>query len=196
MTSNSFKLPQGALTLEAWVEPKSHPERAGVINKTEMSEYGFFMNAGQLYFMVFLNQDYVTVKSSERLPLNKRSHIAGVYDGAELRLYIDGKLVGKKEAKGKRKTNGFPLFIGADTSGSGQPVDAFPGTIDEVRLSKSARYKGDAFKPLNRFEPDGDAVLLFHLDRNSNGFFFDHVSKRGIGSLKGKAKIVPNNSTF
>ncbi len=194
VASNSFKLPQGALTLEAWVEPKSHPERSGIVNKTENSEYGFFMNSGQVYFMVFLDKDYISVNSTQRLPLNKRSHVAGVFDGAEIRLYIDGKLIAKKAAKGKRKTNGHPLFIGADTSGRGQPVDAFPGLIDEVRLSKVARYQGESFTPKNRFEPDTNSILLFHLDRSSNGFSFDRISKRGIGTHRGKVKIVPKLS--
>lgn len=190
VASRNCQVPDGPLTLEARVSPSTHPARAGVVAKTEMSEFGIFMNSGIVDFSVFLGDAYASVSSKEKLEIGRTTHVAGVFDGEELRLYLDGKLVSRKAARGQRKRNRHPFYIGADTSGSGQPVSTFPGKIQEVRLSKVARYQGESFEPARRHEPDGDTILLFHLARASRGFVFDHASRRGLGTLRGQARVI------
>ncbi|MEZ5304876.1 MAG: hypothetical protein R3F11_30135 [Verrucomicrobiales bacterium] len=84
-----------------------------------------------------------------------------------------GSSLNSREASGPRRTNGLPLFIGADPDGAGEPTRSFPGAINEFRLSKSARYTGD-FDPAKRHEPDADTVLLFHFDDTLGDFHPDH----------------------
>ena len=59
----------------------------------------------------------------------KWHHIAEVYDGKSIKLYIDGTLDGRAEPSGKLPTNKLPMWIGARPGGV-----AAKGIIDEVRF--------------------------------------------------------------
>jgi hypothetical protein len=117
--------------------------------------------------------------------------VAGVFDGKELRLYVDGAIAAKAAGSGVRKRNQLPLFVGADPDGSGKPVDPFSGRIDEVRISSVARYVGDAFTPAVRHAPDVDTLLLLHLDGIIRGFVPDHSPRAAHAKLQGGAKLAP-----
>lgn len=73
--------------------------------------------------------------ASNRTPEAGRHHIAGVYDGSEVRLYIDGELVGRGEARGRLSTSEVPISIGHVEGGQG----TFEGAIEELRIATVAR---------------------------------------------------------
>ena len=62
-------------------------------------------------------------------------HLAGVYDGKSIRLYIDGALAGEREGAGRLVTNPVDIEIGRIQQGAAR----FPGVISEVRVSDVAR---------------------------------------------------------
>jgi hypothetical protein len=69
-------------------------------------------------------------------------------------------------------------MIGADVTKEGNPESFFPGRIDEIRISKVARYSA-AFTPERRFEPDPDTILLLHMDGSVGPWAYDS-SGRGV----------------
>jgi hypothetical protein len=159
------RVPDGPLTLECWFNAKAFGKRVGLVTKTEGSEFGIFVNEGKPTFSVHVGGSYANARVDKSvLQTNRWHHIAGVYDGRQVRLYVDGRLVASVARSGKRKMNGLPLMIGADVDRNGAAVSHFHGAIDEVRLSKRARYTGDRFAPQRRLEPDADTLLLLHMD--------------------------------
>jgi len=58
-------------------------------------------------------------------------HAAGVYDGATLRLYVDGQLDVSMATAGRINVCEYPVTIGENLE---EPQRAWNGTIDEVRL--------------------------------------------------------------
>jgi hypothetical protein len=64
------------------------------------------------------------------LPTNTWTHLAVTYDGAALRLYVNGVQVSSRAQTGNLVTSSNPLQIGGDSI-YGQ---YFQGTIDEVRI--------------------------------------------------------------
>ncbi len=65
--------------------------------------------------------------STTRLPLSRWVHLAGTYDGATMRLYIDGELAASATASGAVVPSTADLQIGAGYAW-------FRGDLDEVRI--------------------------------------------------------------
>ena len=66
----------------------------------------------------------------EQLDVGKWHHIAGVYDGSEAIIYINGEVDNEKKFEGVLKHNGENFWMGARKS-DGLP---YHGILDELRL--------------------------------------------------------------
>lgn len=184
-------LPDGPFTLECWFQGHAFEGRRGLINKTENSDFGFFVTDGVPQFIVHLNGGYVGTRPEEvKLQRSRWYHMAGVYDGQEVRLYLDGKLIGSKRGAGKRTRRALPLLIGADVDGAGRPDSMFDGLIDEVHLSTTVRYEGKVVKPKRRAQADRHTRLLLHLDDTVGIWAFDSSDGRRHPSLIGEPAPV------
>lgn len=189
INSGDLNLPDGPFTVEAWINPTDLSKSRGLVAKTQSSEYALFLHDGRAQFDVHVDGRYVSPDSDEQVKTNRWTHLAGVFDGSEARLYVDGKLTKKLPASGKRTTNDLPLFIGADPDGFGNPTREFAGRIDEIRLSKSVRYT-DEFTPESRFERDGNTVVLLHLDNEFGPFLINDAEQSATVFKTGQAQIV------
>lgn len=84
---------------------------------------------------------YGDVVSITPLSRNQWHHVAGVYNGATTRIYVDGVLSNSVDASGNLATDPKSVVIGGETvehEGAGTP-SWFDGMIDEVRISNKAR---------------------------------------------------------
>ena len=192
--SEAFTLPDGPITLEAWFRARSFGDRVGLVTKTEDSEYGLFVSHGVPYFTVHLGGRYVESETDEPLLVtNQWHHLAGVYDGREVRTYLDGKLVTRQPGSGSRRTNGLPLMLGADVTGQGSGTSFFDGDLDTVRLSQTARYSGDTFVPHRRWVRDDDTVLLFQFDQEIGVLSPDQSANAAHAHAVGDPRLIPLN---
>ena len=187
--SRDVQLPQGPFTVEAWVNPTKLNDSRAVVAKTQSSEYAIFLHDGRPQFDVHINGTYISPQANEPVEANTWTHLAGVYDGAQAKLFVNGKLVQSLVATGDRTTNTLPLFVGADPDGYGNPTREFGGQIDEVRLSTVARYVGD-FSPETRYDRDDKTLLLLHLDNAVGPFLRDDSSDAATVLKNGRATIA------
>jgi hypothetical protein len=189
--SAAFKLPDGPFTIEAWFKADSFGDRTGLLCKTEASDYGLFVSKGLPEFSVFLGDKYATVTAKQAVSPNAWHHVAGVFDGSEVRLYIDGTLAASKPAKGKRKTNNLPLVIGADVDGEGTPTSFFRGKVDAFRLTQGAAYSGQSFTPARRATADVQTLLLSNMDGLFGRSVWGEGPARTFGETSGNPIVVP-----
>lgn len=135
--ADSPKFDVTALTIEAWIAPSMLPaigQRAGILDMN--GQYGFFIHeAGRL-------QCTAGGASSLQLDANIAvaawTHVACTYDGATMRIYVNGTKLFEGGGGGAIATGGSTgISIGADNPpGSGSRLI---GAIDEVRLWAHAR---------------------------------------------------------
>jgi glucose/arabinose dehydrogenase len=126
-----------ALTLEAWVYPRALSSWRTVLLKER---------PGQLAYALYGNTDTnrpsaeiapgsnVDVRAPSQLSLNAWSHLAATYDGATLKLYVNGALANSRLATGAAFVSADALRIGGNSIWG----EYFNGLIDEVRLYSRA----------------------------------------------------------
>jgi serine/threonine protein kinase len=190
------------LTVEAWVETRSDASTVQNI----VADYGggscFALHLDKDYFFrFFLSRGFDDINSvpSQWTSLPGRPyHIAAVYDGSSIGLYVNGRQQGliAQESVGTNVFNA-PLMIGTtpqsrEDLASGK--ECFTGLIDEVRFSSVARYDKD-FKPPQRLEPDEQTIALYHFDEGEGGVARDASGHGRHGTLVG-AKWVRVGTSF
>jgi len=178
-----------SLTLEGRIRPDSAGQDAGVIAKTEQSEYGLFLEEGRPVFYVFLGDGYVRAASPRPVPAGAWTHVAGVYDtdAGEVRLIVDGAQVAVEPGTGTRRLNDLPLIIGGDVGGDGKPSRTFSGDLDEIRLSRGL---GPGRAPATAAA--SDTLLLMEFNEPRGPFVVDSSSAGAHGVLAGGASITPS----
>jgi O-glycosyl hydrolase len=137
--TNSLNLTAG-MTLEAWVQPAAASTGwATALLKERPGGLAYALYAADGAGRPpagYINRNGADVDAagSSALPLNSWSHLAATYDGAILRLYINGTQVHSRSQTGNIATSTGPLRIG----GNGIWGEHFSGLIDEVRVYDTA----------------------------------------------------------
>jgi len=193
LANSAFPLPDGPFTVELWLNASKFKSRQGLICKTEQSEFGLFANDGKPGFTVHLGGRYASANATQPIPTRTWTHVAGVFDGETVSVYVDGVQVASTPARGARKRNELPLIVGGDVSAGGAANSLLDGAIDEVRVSSVARYRGDRrFQPATRFVEDTDTLLLLHMDGDVGPWAFDastrHAHPLRVGDAKCRAR--------
>src|SRR5262249_36505899 len=110
--SASLDLTKG-MTLEAWVRPTSTTSLQSVILKERPGglTYGLYSsNPGAA--TVYNGTSNYSAALSSALPVNQWSYLAATYDGANLRIYVNGVLTTTTAMAGSMATSGGKLRLG------------------------------------------------------------------------------------
>lgn len=178
--------PASWFTIETWFKTDFN----GMGNLYRYRSYGnyFQINAGQLSGG-FYNQGQTLFSVQSPLSYNDNTwhHAALVYDGATLRLLIDGTDVDGTEATGSILYGAGYAAIGRDGNNSGVH---FRGTLDEVRISDTARYSSN-FTPARRLSSDLFTVGLWHLDEGVGTQAMDASGNGNHGTLMNGSTNTP-----
>ena len=126
-----------AMTLEAWVKPSVALNNWKAILQKEVDAY--FLNADTNLNTTgsggtFNGVCCTVVQGTSGLPVNTWTHVASTYDGATLKLYVNGVLVSSQARTGSLEVNNLALRIGGDTYAG----ENFPGLIDNLRIYNRA----------------------------------------------------------
>lgn len=125
-----------SMTLEAWVRPTSITlDWRTILLKERPSGLAYALYAADggsrppAAYVSVVGSDAAAVAPTP-LALNTWSHVAMTYNGATLRLYINGELVGSRATTGSAAVSASALRIG----GNAVWGEWFSGSIDEVRI--------------------------------------------------------------
>jgi hypothetical protein len=131
--SASLNMTDG-ITIAAWVNPRWTGNNRIMQKSTEGSDnqYRLLKEGGNnIRFHV---PPFPNLEATGFIPAKGEwSHLAGTYDGKEVRIYINGKMVASQAASGRMDISNGPLFIG--TKHSTAPAgDEYNGLMDDVRI--------------------------------------------------------------
>jgi hypothetical protein len=178
------------ITLEATVTPQMQDPkspRSAVVANLELAGVGLHLSRGRWMFHVNEGRDsnggYASAYSEQEADLNATVHLAGVYDGQNVRLFVNGKLQQNVDKTTlPHVSSPYDFMIGADPDGKGKPHQFFRGTIDEVHISKVARYTED-FTPVAKPKPDADTLVLYHFDEGKGEIAHDASENDNDGMI-------------
>ena len=177
-------------TVEMYATPRS-TEQSTVNRQLFMVGGGTLglRQVGQDWVWVLVTDDNRTIKifAAGAVQPGQRVHLAGVYLPNELRLFLDGKEVGRTPVAGKPrydKANSPPATLGkGGTSGVG--FAPFDGTIDEVRFSKGAKYGAPFTPPPTDFTAESDTLALYHCEEGTGQILSDASGNSRQGRIVG-----------
>lgn len=142
--AGNLTLSGSALSLEGWIKPSSFKSASPYISSvmgTEVSDSNSaFLRLGdanlannKLQFVVSINNVQQKLASVTALNTNTWYHVAATYDGANMKLYINGVLDATRAQTGNVASSGaFNVGYLYNTSRN------FNGKVDEVRVWKRA----------------------------------------------------------
>jgi len=103
----------------------------------------------RMHFAVTGPPQHMAVNSSSELSTGAWHHVCGTYDGANIRIYIDGVEDSAEPApySGGITTNNFDVYIGDNAE---KPNRHWRGMIDDVRIYNYALDQGEVGKLITR----------------------------------------------
>src|SRR5262245_19099134 len=163
---SSLRLPPGPATVEAWITcpPNWFGTAAYVVGDEQlMSLYVQENKAGSLYKLD--KMDNFMLRPYPATAPGRMVHVAGVWDGSLLHVFLDGTDFASRKLD-RPSTWLIPPTFRSCIGGFDDPdlirrgYNFFQGRINQVRISRTARYQ-NPFTPQTRFEPDKDTLALY-----------------------------------
>src|SRR5262249_53882880 len=112
-----------------------------------------------------------------------------VWDGSLLHVFLDGTDFASRKLDRPSDALIPPIFrscIGGfdDAELIRRGYKFFQGRINQVRISRTARYQ-NPFTPQTRFEPDNDTLALYHFDEGQGDVLTDSSGNNHHGKIVG-----------
>jgi hypothetical protein len=152
---------QNQLTVEAWVKRSSLGSLHTIVGNYNGS-YPFIFRIDSDQLRLFMNNtSYVT--SAATIPVGTWTHLAGTYDGASLKVYVNGVLEGT--------TAYVSTFIGTTNEvkiggGLTNNTEYFPGDIADVRLWNVAKTQAEIASNMNSLLLGSESGLVANYQFN------------------------------
>lgn len=138
----------GPITIEAWIKVNAlNGNYQDIVCRESWSVPGTgggyefsITNTGKLRLDLYQSHNqYTTAIGSTTITTSTWHHVAGVFDGSQVRVYLDGVLDGSVSTTSGPASGTSPLNVGKSTYGAYY----FRGLIDQVRISAAALYSSN-----------------------------------------------------
>lgn len=145
----SSLIPNNKLTLAAWIKPNNLTGNHYIMVKN--GPFYLQLAGNKLYGQIFAGSPTASGTSLTgdiSLTANAWHHVAMVYDGVNIKLYVDGKFDKQTAKNGNMPSTSGCFLIGKYSNGSnceygvnlGENASFFSGLIDEVQIYKEALF--------------------------------------------------------
>lgn len=189
----------GPITIEAWIKVNAITGNyQDIVCRESWSVpgtgggYEFAVtNTGKLRLDLYQSHNqYTTVIGSTTITTGTWHHVAGVFNGSQMRVYLNGVLDGSLSTTNGPASGTSPLNVGKSTYGTYY----FGGLIDQVRISAAALYSSNftpGLGPANQTR----AFWKFN-DQTTNDFSgnFNHGTLQGNTTYSTNVPPDSNNS--
>lgn len=182
VSSNSSLNPSGqALTIEAWVYVDAFTSGQQTVVKKDNQYILRIEQSTNKMRMYAHTGSFSSAEDADTFPLDQWVHVAGTYDGTNIKLYINGTLKATTAKTGNLNTTANPFTIG----NSDASTEGINGRIEEVRMSSSVRYTTNFTPTQEPFTSDANTIILCHADEGTSTTLGDSSSNASNLTLSG-----------
>jgi serine/threonine protein kinase len=180
---------QTPLTVEGYLQPESMAKRQTYWLQVDGG--GFYLKHEPDLLSLFASRaddKYTQIFLKDMTPPHQRVHVALTLDPPAMRLFVNGTGIHgtiPDDLVLREERQGFVLGTNHNLASSA----GFLGSMDEIRISGTARYKQD-FTPQSRFSPDAQTLALYHCDEGEGYVLNDSSGNGHHGKIVG-ATWVP-----
>lgn len=139
--STTLDIPEKEITISAWIRPDRIDKRQVILAKSNYNADSWILEInpidyqnGTINFFIAASGIDGNFGSNTTIDAKQWSHIVGVFDGNERKIYINGQLDTTQYISGQIPSNDEPVRIG----GGGRMSRYFEGLIDDVRIYSKA----------------------------------------------------------
>ena len=166
-----------SITVEAWISPASLGGFSTVCGTYDGSDMQFLMRLdfGKLAF--FISDVAITgVVGTSTLPTGVWTHVAGTWDGTDIKVYVNGVLENTTPKSGSFPNSGHPLIIGnSKITGT----EGFDGNIDDLRIWSCAKSQAEISADMNKLHDGSEGMLAYYDFENGTGATLTDLSGNG-----------------
>jgi hypothetical protein len=159
---NAMYAEMSQVSYEVWIKMHEYPAVTPFMSTILGVEDG----SDKTLMIRIVNQDVVQVSafgggllSETHLERNKWYHLAATYDGAMVRLYINGKLDASRTKSGLHNMSLYNPNDGAFMIGQSLGARMFDGEISDVRIWSTARTENEIKENLCGIDPETPGLI-------------------------------------
>ncbi len=146
------------LTVEAWIKRSGNSTTQNIISNYQTGgNFQFLLRLDNTDKLIFYLNSAILVTSTTTIPSNTWTHIAATYDGANLKLYIDGNLDGTSASYTDT------LLASTDTmmiAGGNAGNEYYEGSVADVRFWTIAKTQAEISAGLSSILNGNEANLV------------------------------------
>lgn len=184
--AGNLNLGGSALSFEGWIKPSSFKSASPYISSimgTEVSDSNSaFLRLGdanvannKVQFVLSINNVQQKLASTTALNANTWYHVAATYDGASMKIYINGVLDASKSQTGSVSSNGaFNVGYLYNTSRN------FNGKVDEVRVWKRALSQTEISQNMCNVSVPATSLAAYWKFNEGSGSSVQDTSGNGV----------------
>lgn len=176
-----------AITLMAWVHPEHHDGQNVFLCKGDAQYMLYQFSMKSVAFQLDLGQRMLLSAPVPDDWFDTWHHIAGVYDGSQMRLYIDGVVVASQAAEGVIRAHPWAVFLGRHPASFSvcRGLIAQPAIFNHALDAEAIRAAGSAVPPGARFHLDFADIETIHRPWFAYGGDFGETPTDGTFCLNG-----------
>lgn len=135
---------EDALTLQTWIYPRGFNGSNAMITKGDHSFALEQNHKDSIHFTLYTDRKYQVSTYLPRDWNHNWHHVAGVYNGRKMMIYLDGKEIATGEAKGNIRRTFYPVTIGKnhERDHENRPGPISNAVFDEVMIHSEALDPG------------------------------------------------------
>lgn len=168
------------LSVSLWFEVRQYDSALTKVIAEQSRAWSVYLEDNKLRCALYAGDGSVTASAASYFaPAPERwYHLAAVYDGTQLQLFVDGTMIDETSIVASLPFLAGPIGIGARPDASGNPTNFCAGRVHHLRLFRAALSPAEVYDVMQSDEPadvseppagSDTALLYLPLDRLESG---------------------------